>query len=91
MKNCNGGPFFSDFFLARANQKIRILALGRGSILVTANICGISLRFATTIRAAHTGVFDLDIRISNRPFIDICKSFVVIGGLRQGLFSFRRF
>jgi hypothetical protein len=32
MKNFNGRPFFSLFFLARANQKIRILALGRHSI-----------------------------------------------------------
>jgi hypothetical protein len=29
MKNFNGRPFFSLFFVARANQKIRILALGR--------------------------------------------------------------
>jgi hypothetical protein len=29
----------------------------------------------TSIRAAQTGVFDLDIRISNRPFIDVCMSF----------------
>jgi hypothetical protein len=31
MKNFNGRPFFSCFFIARANQKIRILALGRAS------------------------------------------------------------
>jgi hypothetical protein len=30
-KNFNGRPFFSLFFVARANQKIRILALGRES------------------------------------------------------------
>jgi hypothetical protein len=29
------------------------------------------------IRAAQTGVFDLDIRISYRLFIDVCKSFAV--------------
>jgi hypothetical protein len=34
IKNFNGRPFFSCFFIARANQKIRILALGRGSILL---------------------------------------------------------
>jgi hypothetical protein len=34
------------------------------------------------IRAAQTGVFDLDIRISNRPFIDICKSFAAQTGLK---------
>jgi hypothetical protein len=32
MKNFNGRPFFSLFFIARVNQKIRILALGRHSI-----------------------------------------------------------
>jgi hypothetical protein len=31
MKNFNGRPFFSLFFIARANQKIPILALGRQS------------------------------------------------------------
>jgi hypothetical protein len=31
MKNFNGRPFFSLFFIARANQKIRILALGGAS------------------------------------------------------------
>jgi hypothetical protein len=31
MKIFNGRPFFSVFFIARANQKIRSLALGRGS------------------------------------------------------------
>jgi hypothetical protein len=31
MKNFNVRPFFSLFFIARANQKIRILALGRAS------------------------------------------------------------
>jgi hypothetical protein len=30
-KNCNGRPFFSWFFVARANQKIRNLALGHQS------------------------------------------------------------
>jgi hypothetical protein len=34
MKTFNGRPFFSLFFVARANQKIRILALGRESTLV---------------------------------------------------------
>jgi hypothetical protein len=33
-------------------------------------------------RAAQTGVFDLEIRISNRPFIDISKSFVAQTGLK---------
>jgi hypothetical protein len=32
MKIFNGRPFFSVFFIARANQKIRSLALGRGSM-----------------------------------------------------------
>jgi hypothetical protein len=36
-----------------------------------------------SIRAAHTGVFDLDIRISNRPFIDVCKSFAAETGLES--------
>jgi hypothetical protein len=31
MKNFNGRLFFSVFFIARANQEIRILALGRGN------------------------------------------------------------
>jgi hypothetical protein len=31
MKNFNGRPFFSLFFIARANQKIPNLALGRQS------------------------------------------------------------
>jgi hypothetical protein len=35
-----------------------------------------------TIRAAQTGVFDVDIRISNRPFIDICKSFAAQPSLK---------
>jgi hypothetical protein len=35
------------------------------------------------IRAAQTGVFDLDIRISNRPFIDVCKSFAAETGLES--------
>jgi hypothetical protein len=34
-------------------------------------------------RAAQTGVFDLDIRISNRPFIDVCKSFAAETGLKS--------
>jgi hypothetical protein len=34
-KKFNGRYFFSWFFVARANQKIRILALGRGSTLET--------------------------------------------------------
>jgi hypothetical protein len=34
-------------------------------------------------RAAQTGVFDLDIRISNRPFIDVCKSFAAETGLQS--------
>jgi hypothetical protein len=33
-------------------------------------------------RAAQTGVFDLDIRISNRPFIDISKSFAAETGFQ---------
>jgi hypothetical protein len=33
IKNFNGRPFFSCFFIARANQKIRILALGGASML----------------------------------------------------------
>jgi hypothetical protein len=35
------------------------------------------------VRAAQTGVFDLDIRISNRPFIDVCKSFAAETGLKS--------
>jgi hypothetical protein len=35
------------------------------------------------IRAAQTGVFDLDIRISNRPFIDVCKSFAAETSLKS--------
>jgi hypothetical protein len=69
MKNIMVDLFFRFFY---CNQKIRILVVGRGSTLVTANICGISLPFATTIRAAQTGVFDLDIRICNGLFIDVC-------------------
>jgi hypothetical protein len=34
IKNFNGRPFFSCFFIARANLKIRILALGGASIEV---------------------------------------------------------
>jgi hypothetical protein len=37
----------------------------------------------TRIRAAQTGVFDLDIRISHRPFIDVCKSFASETGLKS--------
>jgi hypothetical protein len=35
MKNFNGQPFFSLFFVARANQKIPNLALGRQSTALT--------------------------------------------------------
>jgi hypothetical protein len=38
MKNFNGRLFFSVFFIARANQKIRILALGRGSTSVVLSL-----------------------------------------------------
>jgi hypothetical protein len=34
-------------------------------------------------RAAQTGVFDLNIRISNRPSIDVCKSFAAETGLKS--------
>jgi hypothetical protein len=34
-------------------------------------------------RAARTGVVDLDIRISNRPFIDVCKPFAAETGLKS--------
>jgi hypothetical protein len=34
-------------------------------------------------RAAQTGVFDRDIRISNRPFIDVCRSFAFETGLKS--------
>jgi hypothetical protein len=34
-------------------------------------------------RAAQTGVFDLDIRISNWPFIDVCQSFAAETGLKS--------
>jgi hypothetical protein len=36
-----------------------------------------------TIRAAQTGVFDWDIRISNRPFDDVCKSLAAESGLKS--------
>jgi hypothetical protein len=35
------------------------------------------------IRAAQTGVFDLDIRISNPPFIDVCNSVAAETGLKS--------
>jgi hypothetical protein len=35
------------------------------------------------MRAAQTGVFDLDIRISDRLFIDVCKSFAAETGLKS--------
>jgi hypothetical protein len=35
------------------------------------------------IRAAQTGVFDLDIRISNGLFIDVCASCVAETGLKS--------
>jgi hypothetical protein len=35
------------------------------------------------IRAARTGVFDLDIRISDRLFIDVCKLFAAETGLKS--------
>jgi hypothetical protein len=35
------------------------------------------------IRAVQTGVFDLDIRIANQPFIDVCKSFAAETGLKS--------
>jgi hypothetical protein len=41
MKNFNGRPFFSLFFIARANQKIPNLALGRESRVT--KICFLSL------------------------------------------------
>jgi hypothetical protein len=48
---------------------------------------GIRVPFVTSnvanYRAAQTGVFDLDIRISNRPFIDVCKSFGAETGLKS--------
>jgi hypothetical protein len=34
-------------------------------------------------RAAQPGVFDFDIRISNRPFIDVCESFAAETGLKS--------
>jgi hypothetical protein len=34
-------------------------------------------------RAAQTGVFDLDIRLSNRLFIDVCTSFAAETGLKS--------
>jgi hypothetical protein len=40
-------------------------------------------------RAAQTGVFDLDIRISNRPFIDVCKSIAAETGLKSRNFEKR--
>jgi hypothetical protein len=44
---------------------------------------GLTSHPALIIRAAQTGVFDLDIRISNRPFIDVCKSFAAETGLKS--------
>jgi hypothetical protein len=40
-------------------------------------------RIEAVIRAAQTGVFDWDIRISKRPFVDICKSFEAETGLKS--------
>jgi hypothetical protein len=37
----------------------------------------------TTIRAAQTGVFHLDIRISNRLFIDVCAAVAAETGLKS--------
>jgi hypothetical protein len=36
-----------------------------------------------SIRAAQMGVFDLDIRISNWPFIDVGKAFAAETGLKS--------
>jgi hypothetical protein len=51
---------------------------------------GVSVRYfflvtRSVIRAAQTGVFDLDtcIRISNRPFIAVFKSFAAETGLKS--------
>jgi hypothetical protein len=42
-----------------------------------------SERWGSPIRAAQTGVFDLDIRISNRLFIDVCTSCAAETGLNS--------
>jgi hypothetical protein len=41
------------------------------------------MHHAAANRAAQIGVFDLDIRISNRPSIDVCKSFAAKTGLKS--------
>jgi hypothetical protein len=48
---------------------------------MTARVTDVRVR--RTNRSAQTGVFDLDIRISNRPSIDICKSFAAETGLKS--------
>jgi hypothetical protein len=39
--------------------------------------------FETTTRGAQTGVFELDIRISNPPSIDVCQSLASETGLKS--------
>jgi hypothetical protein len=60
----------------RTNLGRRILSDENGNYHLNSN------NMHTTNRAAQTGVFDLDIRISNRPFIDVCKSFAAETGLK---------
>jgi hypothetical protein len=57
---------------------------GNVSFIVVMFICDRRLN-----RAAQTGVFDLDIRISNRPFFDACKSFAAETGLKSRNFEKR--
>jgi hypothetical protein len=66
-----------------AHLEIRLLKLNRrlnnGLDAVKANSDVLQIGS----RAAQTGVFDLDIRISNWPFIDVCKSFAAETGLES--------
>jgi hypothetical protein len=67
MKNFTGRPFFSLFFIARANQKIPNLALGRESIklldsrpLFEQLLCFYSSRIPPAF-------FYIDVRPTSRP------------------------
>jgi hypothetical protein len=55
---------------------------GLGGLTIGIRVPFVTLNVAN-YRAAQTGVFDLDIRISNRRFIDVCKSFAAETGLKS--------
>jgi hypothetical protein len=69
MKNFNGRPFFSLFFVARANQKIRILALGsestypwrKGGVMETFMSCFIVVSILYSRR--RCGVFEHSVNV----------------------------